>query len=86
MMRPQRARPKPSKGADKLILTMFALRMAVGLVAFCTIITLAFQLPEKDKHFAWLVLLIGIAYTAVAGSILVKALRKYRTRYGAEKK
>ena len=79
----QRLPRKPSKGADKIILTMFALRLAIGLVAFTTIITLAFQLPEK--HFAWMVLLIGIAYLAVAGTILVKAVRKYRARYGAEK-
>ena len=62
---------------------MFALRLAIGLVAFTTIITLAFQLPEK--HFAWMVLLIGLAYLAVAGTILVKAVRKYRARYGAGK-
>ena len=79
----QRLQRKPSKGADKIILGMFALRMGIGLVAFTTIITLAFQLPEK--HFAWIVLLIGIAYLAVSGSILVKALRKYRARYGKEK-
>jgi NhaP-type Na+/H+ or K+/H+ antiporter len=80
----QRVRPKPTKAGDKLVLTMFALRLGIGLVAFTTIITLAFQLPEKN--FAWMVLLIGLAYLAVAGSILVKALRKYRQRYGAEKK
>lgn len=82
----QRVRPKPTKAGDKLILTMFSLRLGIGLIAFTTIITLAFQLPEKDKHFAWLVLLIGLAYLGVAGTILVKALRKYRQRYGAEKK
>jgi hypothetical protein len=82
----QRVRPKPTKAADKLILGMFALRLAIGLVAFTTITTLAFQLPEKNKHFAWLMLLIGLGYLGVAGTILVKALRKFRVRYGAEKK
>ena len=79
----QRLQRKPSKGADKIILTMFALRMLVGVIAFTTIISLAFQLPEK--HFAWMVLLIGVAYLAVAGTILVKAVRKYRARYGTKK-
>ena len=81
----QRLQRKPTKGGDKLILAMFAVRLAIGVVAFTTIITLAFQLPEKDKHFAWMVLLIGLAYLGVAGMILVKALRKYRARYGEKK-
>ena len=79
----QRMQRRPSKGADRIILTIYALRLGIGLVAFTTIVTLAFQLPEK--HFAWIVLLIGLAYLAVGGSILVKALRKYRARYGAQK-
>jgi NhaP-type Na+/H+ or K+/H+ antiporter len=80
----QRVQRKPSKGADKIVLGMFALRLGIGLIAFATIATLAFQLPEK--HFAWMVLLIGVAYLSVAGTILVKALRKYRARYGEDKR
>ncbi len=83
MMPRQRLQRKPSKVADKLILTMFSLRLGIGLIAFTTITTLAFQLPEKS--FAWIMLLIALAYLAVAGSILVKALRKYRERYGVKK-
>ena len=79
----QRLPRKPTKGADKLILAMFTLRLGIGVVAFVTIITLAFQLPEK--HFAWIMVLIGGGYMAVAGSILVKALRKYHARYGEKK-
>jgi tetrahydromethanopterin S-methyltransferase subunit E len=81
----QRLRRKPTKMADKTILVMFSLRFALGLIVFTTITVIAFQSPEREKHFGWIMLLIGLAYCAVVGSILVKALRKYRERYGEKK-
>jgi apolipoprotein N-acyltransferase len=82
MMRPQRVRPKPTKTGDQMILTAFALRFLVGLGAFIWITVAAFQ---AEPHFAWLVLLIALAYTGVAGTFLVKGLIGFRQRYGAEK-
>ena len=81
-MRPQRARPKPTKGAEKIILTAFSVRFVFGLLVFCTITVFAFQ---AEPHFGWIMVLITGAYLAVAGSILVKALRGYKQRYGEKK-
>ncbi|MCX6367520.1 MAG: hypothetical protein NTX57_12535 [Armatimonadetes bacterium] len=83
MMRPQRARPKPTKAGDQMILMAFSLRFLVGLGAFGWITFAAFQ---AEPHFAWMVLLIAVAYAAVTGTILVKNLIRYRQRYGGEKK
>ena len=82
MMRPQRVRAKPTKTGDQMILTAFALRFVVGLGAFIWITVAAFQ---AEPHFAWMVLLIGLAYTGVGGTILVKNLIRYRQRYGIKK-
>ncbi len=65
-----------------MILTAFALRFVVGLSAFSWITVSAFR---AEPRFGWIVLLICVAYTAVAGTILVKNLIRYRQRYGTKK-
>lgn len=82
MMRPQRRRPRPTKEGDTIILTAFALRFVIGLVAFGWITSAAFR---AEPRFGWIVLLIALAYVAVTGTMLGKGLLGFKKRYGQPK-
>ncbi|MBB6049483.1 hypothetical protein [Armatimonas rosea] len=60
-----------------------SIRVVIGLLVFSSITVIAFQ---AEPHFGWIMLLITLAFAGVTGSILWKALRQFKVRYGAEKK